>query len=117
MKPAEIKKLIIGSLSADAVSEEAYRQLADESYSYDFSKGFTDKVINKIFAAAMAVNREVEFVKSMNYVFYRIAFTGVAAIVILLISIFLMQGSISFNSFLGLSDTYDESIVCLLTGN
>jgi hypothetical protein len=53
----------------------------------------------------------------MNYVFYRIALTGVAAIVILLISIYLMEGSVSINSFLGLGDTYDESIVCLLTGN
>ena len=117
MKPSEIKKLIIGSLNADALPEEASRQLADEYISYDFSKGFTDKVINKIFTAAMAVNREVEFVKSMNYVFFRIAFTGVAAIVLLLISIYLIQGSISFDSFLGLSNANDESIVCLLTGN
>jgi hypothetical protein len=28
-----------------------------------------------------------------------------------------MDGSLSLNSFLGLSDNYDESIVCLLTGN
>jgi hypothetical protein len=53
----------------------------------------------------------------MSSVFYRIALTGVAAIAILLISIFLMEGSLSFNSFLGLSDNYSESIVCLLTGN
>jgi hypothetical protein len=117
MKPSEIKKLLIGSLSADAVPEEVSRHLDDENISYDFSEGFTDKVINKLFAASMAVSREVEFVKSMNYVFYRIAFTGIAAIVVLLISIFLMQGSISFNSFLGLSDANDESIICLLTGN
>jgi hypothetical protein len=53
----------------------------------------------------------------MNFAFYRVALTGVAAIVLLLISIFLMEGSLSFNSFLGLKDNYDESIVCLLTGN
>jgi hypothetical protein len=117
MKPSEIKKLIIGSLSADAESTEALNQLADGNIPYDFSKGFTDKVINRIFTVSMAVNREVEFVKSMNYIFSRIAFTGIAAIVLLLISIFLMQGSISFNSFLGLSNVSDESIICLLTGN
>jgi hypothetical protein len=53
----------------------------------------------------------------MNFAFYRIALTGVAAIIVLLVSIFLREGSFSFNSFLGLSDNYDESIVCLLTGN
>ena len=65
----------------------------------------------------MTVNHEVEFVKYMNFAFYRIALTGVAAIVILLISIFFMEGSLSLNSFLGISNNYDESIVCLLTGN
>jgi hypothetical protein len=117
MKPAEIKKLIIGSLDAGAAPEEIARQLEYEGVSYDFSKGFSDRVIDKIFTASLAVNREIEFVRNMNQVFYRFALTGVAAIVILLISIYLMEGSISFNSFLGLGDSYDESIVCLLTGN
>jgi len=63
------------------------------------------------------VNREMEFVRSWNLAFYRIALTGVAAIVVLLLSIYIMEGSVSFNSLLGLSDNYDESIVCLLTGN
>jgi hypothetical protein len=42
--------------------------------------------------------------------------TGIAAIVLLLISIYLKEGSISFNSFIGMGNIYDESIVCLLTG-
>jgi hypothetical protein len=117
MNPTETKKLIIGSLNADAAAEEIARRLDDEGVSFNFRRGFSEKVIDKIFAAGVAVNQEIEFVKNMNYVFYRIAFTGIAAIVVLLISIFLMQGSLSVNTFLGLSDTYDESIVCLLTGN
>ncbi|MCX6321230.1 MAG: hypothetical protein NTX93_05400 [Bacteroidia bacterium] len=117
MKPSEIKKLIISSLSVDADPKEASMRLEEEGISYDFSKGFGDKILDKLFSAGLTINREVEFVRSMNFAFYRIALTGVAAIVVLLISIFLMQGSLSFNSFLGLSDSYDESIVCLLTGN
>jgi len=117
MKPSEIKKLIISSLSSDADSKEASIRLEEEGISYDFSKGFGDKILDKLFSAGLTINREVEFVKSMNFAFSRIALTGVAAIVVLLISIFLMEGSLSFNSFLGLSDSYDESIVCLLTGN
>jgi hypothetical protein len=116
MKTPQFKKLIIEALNADADSEGIARKLEEEGISYNFRKGFSDKVLGKIFSASLTVNREIEFVKNMNYVFYRIALTGVAAIVILLISIFLMEGSVSFNSFLGLSDTYDESIVCLLTG-
>jgi hypothetical protein len=117
MKPSEIKKLIISSLDAEADPVAASGKLQEEGVSYNFSKDFSDKVINKLVSAGLTVNREVEFVKSLNSAFYRVALTGVAAIVILLISLFIMEGSLSFNSFLGLSDNYDESIVCLLTGN
>lgn len=116
MNSSEIKKLLISSLDAETDTSEVAGKLQDEGISYDFNNGFGDKVLDRIFSARSAV-REVDFVKSMNFVFYRIALTGVAAIVLLLISIFLMEGSLSFNSFLGLSDSYDESIVCLLTGN
>ena len=92
-------------------------KLEEAGVIYNFKPGFSDKVIDKIFAAGATVKQEIEFVKSLNYVFYRIALTGVAAIIILLISIFLMEGSLSFNSFLGLNDPDGESIVCLLTGN
>ena len=117
MKPSEIKSLIISSLSTDADPVEVSRRLEEEGISYHFSKGFGDNILDKLFSTGLTINREVEFMKSMNFAFYRIALTGVAAIVILLISIFLMEGSLSFNSFLGLSDSYDESLVCLLTGN
>jgi hypothetical protein len=117
MNTSEIKKLIISSLNADADPIEVSRRLEGEGVTYNFSHNFGDKVLNKLFSAGMTVNREVEFVKYMNFAFYRIALTGVAAIVILLISIFFMEGSLSLNSFLGLSNNYDESIVCLLTGN
>jgi hypothetical protein len=117
MKPAEIKELIINSLSEENNSEDTMRKLEQAGVKYSFREGFRDKVLDRIFSAAVTVNREIEFVRSMNSVFYRIALTGVAAIVLLLISIFLMEGSLSFNSFLGLSNNYDESIVCLLTGN
>jgi hypothetical protein len=117
MKPSDIKNLFISSLDPDADSGEASIKLEEEGISYDFNQGFGDKILDKLFSAGIKVTREVEFIKSMNLIFYRIALTGVAAIVVLLISIFLMQGSLSFNSFLGLNDSYDESIVCLLTGN
>ena len=117
MNISEIKKLIISSMDADTDTVEVSGKLEEEGVSYNFSNNFADKVRNRLLSAGLTMNREVNFVKYMNFAFYRIALTGVAAIVILLISIFLMEGSISFNSFLGLRDNYDESIVCLLTGN
>jgi hypothetical protein len=117
MNTSEIKNLMISSLNDDADTIEVPGRLEKEGISYNFSHNFGDKVLNKLFSVGLSIKREVEFVKYMNFAFYRIALTGVAAIVVLLISIFIIEGSFSLNSFLGLSDNYDESIVCLLTGN
>jgi hypothetical protein len=116
MTPEEIKKLIAGSLDANSDPLQAAEQLDDENLSFDFREGFTDKVVDKIFSAGLKADRETEFVRNLNFVFYRIAVTGIAAIVILLVSIFIAEGTLSLNSFLGLRDVSDESIVCLLTG-
>ncbi|MCX6255391.1 MAG: hypothetical protein NTV31_13055 [Bacteroidia bacterium] len=117
MNSSEIKNLLIRSLNTDEDTIDVSRRLEEEGISFNFSNGFKDKILDKLFSAGITVTREVEYVKYLNLAFYRIALTGVAAIVVLLISIFLMEGSVSFNSFLGMSNSYDESIVCLLTGN
>ena len=117
MKPSELKSLIIGSLDETADPQTISEKLEEEGISYDFSMGFSEKVIDKIFSTPETVIREIEFVKSMRFIFNRVALTGVAAIILLLVSIFLAEGSLSFNSFLGIGNSYDESIVYLLTGN
>ena len=109
--------MIINSLNTDADPREASKRLQEEGIYLDFRKGFGDKILDRISSPVLTISHELEFVKYMNFAFYRIALTGVAAIIVLLISIFIMEGSISFNSLLGLSNSYDESIVCLLTGN
>lgn len=116
MNPTEIKKLIIASAAEEADPYDTPGKLEDEGVSFDFSSDFTDQVISRIFTEKLTVIRDSDFGRSLSTVFYRIALTGVAAIVILLLSIFLMEGSISFNSFLGMGNTYDESVFCLLTG-
>jgi hypothetical protein len=117
MNLSEIKNLLISSLNSDADPVETSRKLEEEGISYDFSKNFSDKVLDKIFTAGLAISHEMDYLKTFNFIFYRIAFTGIAAIVVLLISIYLKEGSLSFNSFLGINNNYDESIVSLLTGN
>jgi hypothetical protein len=103
-------------MESDAAPEDIARYLEEEGVSYDFRKGFRDRVLDAVFKPAMIIKREAEFITNMNYAFNRIAITGVAAIVLLIISIFMMEGTFSLNSFLGIGDTYDESIICLLTG-
>lgn len=117
MKINDLKELIIRSLDKENDSGEASARIEEAGVTFRFSEGFRDKILEKIYSSGSAVVREVEFVRNLNYVFYRIALTGVAAIVVLLISIFMIEGSLSLDSFLGMGDSYDESILYLLTGN
>ena len=117
MKYSEIKEILINSLNTDCDTTDYSRKLEDAGVTFDFRDGFRDKVLGKLIPAGSIVSYEVDILKAINYVLYRITLPGVAAIVLLLISFYLREGSFSFNSFLGLSDNYDESIVCLLTGN
>jgi hypothetical protein len=117
MKISDLKELLIRSLDQDSDPEKASAKIEEAGVTYRFTEGFSDRILDRIYSAGDAVVREVEFVRNLNNVFYRIALTGVAAIVVLLISIFLVQGSLSFDSFLGLGNGHDESILCLLTGN
>jgi hypothetical protein len=116
MNRSEIKELLIRSLDADSDPGEASSKLEDAGVSYDFNDDFTDKVLTKIFPVAAVVKREIEFARYLVFAFRSIAVSGIAAIILLLISIYIREGSLSLDSFLGLRDNYDESIVCLLTG-
>jgi len=116
MKSSEVRELIIRSLDSDTDSFDVSTKLELEGVSYDFDKDFTDAVLARIFQAGSIVKHEIDFVRNMNFAFKSIAISGLAAIIVLMISIFLMEGSISIDSFLGLRDNYDESIICLLTG-
>ena len=117
MKNSDILKIIDESLSPDVETGSFREKLEEAGVTYSFKSDFTDKVLNRIARGTLVVHREMDFMRSLNRAFYRIALTGVAAIVVLLISIYIMEGSLSLNSFIGLTDGYDESIVCLLTGN
>lgn len=117
MKKTELKELLIRSLDADGDNKDIAARLEEAGISYDFSTDFGDKVINAISPAVKVTSGEVEFVKNMNYVFYRIAFTGIAAILVLMLTIFLSEGSLSLNAFLGLGNGFDESILYVLAGN
>jgi len=117
MKISELKSLMVSSLDSNSNPEEASRLLEEAGVSYSFGAGFQDKVLERIASTGNAIVREMESVRNLNNIFYRIALSGVAAIVILLISIFMMQGSLSVDAFLGLGSSYDESLLYLLTGN
>jgi len=116
MRSSEIKKRIIASLDNERNDEKTVSAL-QEALAWDFSEGFEERVLAKISKERSEGRYEYEFNHNLNLVFYRVAFTASAAIILLMLFIFLKEGSLSFDSLLGMSDGYSESIVCLLTGN
>lgn len=116
IKSSEIKRMIISSLDNEPGDEKDATGLR-EALAWDFRDGFEKKILGRISNEGIIVKRQYEFRHNLNLAFYRVAFTAAAAIILLMLSIFLKEGSLSFDSLLGMSDGYSESIVCLLTGN
>lgn len=114
MEASELKRLMIKSLDENQGDAS---ELIRSDVSYDFSSGFEGKVLDSIFSEKIKSVNEQEFSRFLSIAFSRVALTGVAAIVLLLISLFMMEGSLSFNSILGMPDIQNEDMVYLLTGN
>lgn len=117
MKSNDLLNLIEKDMASESAADVLRHRIASEGVDYSFGSGFTERVINRIFSGAIVVNRQLDFVRSMNSIFYRVAFAGVAAIILLLISIFIAEGTISFNSIVGISESFDENLIGLLTDN
>lgn len=116
MNSTEVKKLIIDSLDENANAADYALLLAKEGAVYRFSDKFETGILNKI-AASAALHGKNDFAVNLDYMFKRIALTGIAAIILLMISIFIGNGgSLSFNSLLGLHNIADESFLYLLSG-
>jgi hypothetical protein len=116
MKTEELKARMLNALDPGADPGTVFTELGREGVIFDFSERFTTAVLAKLGRETGMMNRETDFSRNLNFAFRSIAVSGVAVIIILLISNFIMNGSFSLNSFLGLTDNYDESIVCLLMG-
>lgn len=118
MNKREIKELILKSLDPETDTSSFPEKIGNSGSHFSFGSDFAGKVLGRIGSARQtSIVRDIEFLRGLNSAFYRIALTGVAAIIILLISIFISEGSLSLNSFLGMGNNVDETIICLLTGN
>jgi hypothetical protein len=120
MNKAEHKKIseMLLNSSSDDCSPEILQGYKDESDDwYDFSDDFNGKVFSAIAADKDVYSAEYDFTRSLSSVFMRIALSGAAAIILLLISLYLSEGDLSLRSIVGISDSYNDGIVYLLTGN
>ncbi len=77
---------------------------------YQFKHGFTDRVMNRLAKPKNGRLIEFNFARDLNRVFMRVAITGIAAIILLLLSIYLTTGSVSIDSLSG-AESYSEANV------
>lgn len=117
METEELKDLILRSLERDLPPGSLHHKLEEAGVSYRFKDGFTELIIERLISGDSVLSSESEFFSNMRLAFYRVALTGIAAIILLLISMLLGQGTLSLDSVLGLGNLHDESIICLMTGN
>lgn len=107
------------SLSGSAELREEKRKLLEmrrivSSKQYSFSSGFQEKVMTKVYEEKEPLILRPEFNRSLFTVFKRVALTGVAAIVILFLSIYLSDDSFTFNSLTGGEPYSDDNLVSYL---
>ena len=114
MKKKDLEDLMLRSLTEDLESDERLTLESELIPDYGFSTGFRDKVMKRITGAEVSTLLSADVFSGLDSTFVRIALTGIAAIVILALSIFINQGSLSYDALLGLDSTVDEGLVSLL---
>jgi len=87
--------------------EALHEMLAD--YTPVFKPGFAGRVLETVSRASASPD------DNLYFLFKRFALTGVAAIIALLISVYLTDGNFSFNALLGLSDLSKDNLLLALS--
>lgn len=109
-----LKELVLKVLTTD-LNEKEQELLRKEAIPlYSFSNGFKESVMDRISKGSVALGLRPDFLSSFNEIFRRVAFTGVAAIIVLIIIMFVSQGSISYDTLLGIDATIDDPLISLL---
>jgi len=75
---------------------------------YAFKSGFASRVMKRVSDEQEPLILTPSFNRSLSSAFLRIAMTAVAAVIVLLLSIYLSEGSIDVNSLTG-ADTFSGS--------
>jgi hypothetical protein len=116
LKPSEretLNKAISGSdhLRKEKEKLVKMRKLVG-SVDYQFKHGFSDRVMGRLRHRKNGL--DFSFGKDLSRIFTRVAISGVAAILILLITIYITTGSFSFNSLSGIQGYNEDNVISYL---
>lgn len=112
------KKLEKALADLEILREEKKRLLRMRKLLVDqdlqFSENFSQRVMSRINQEKRSRIVEFNFIRDLNRIFLRVAISGVAAIIILLLSIYLTAGSFSLDSLSGTETYSEENIISYL---
>lgn len=114
MKAPKLKDLFLHSLLTDLKSGERETLESELFTDHMFSEGFSDRIMKKITSGKILLDGKRELVRSFDSIFMRVAIPAAAAILILVISILLSQGSLSYDTLLGIDNEVDGVLISLL---
>ncbi|MGM0667376.1 MAG: hypothetical protein ACQETA_08650 [Bacteroidota bacterium] len=114
MKPGKLINLFLHSLSDETDSEQ--REVLEKELFTDhkFSEGFRDRLMKKINSGEILLNGKRELIRSFDSIFMRVAIPAAAAVIILVLSILMNHGSLSYDILLGIDNDVDGVLISLL---
>ena len=113
MEPEKLKDLLFRSLSYDLGVDE--REVLEKEFLTDhkFSEGFRDRVMKGIASGKILFNGKRETLRSFDSIFVKVAIPAAAAVIILAVSLLLSQGSLSYDTLLGIDNEVDGMLISL----
>lgn len=114
MNKKDLTELALRSLTEDI--SESERKIIDSELivKHSFGSGFRDRVMNSISSGSVLSLFDYSSLRIFNRVFNRLALTGMIAIILLAITLFVSQGSLSFDTLIGMDSEVDEVMLSLL---
>jgi len=114
MKSVKLKNLFLHSLSDDL--DSAQRELLEKELftHHKFSEGFRDRLMRKIASGEIMLSGKRELIRSFDSIFMRVAIPAAAAVIILVLSILMSHGSLSYDLLLGIDNDVDGMLISLL---
>ncbi|MEA1885664.1 MAG: hypothetical protein U9N72_00420 [Bacteroidota bacterium] len=114
MKPEKLKDLLLRSLTSDLGRNEREVLESELLIDHKFNEGFRARVMKTISSGSILLNGKRELLKSFDTVFMRVAIPGAAAVIILMLSLLFSQGSLSYDTLLGIDNEVDGVLISLL---
>jgi len=84
------------------------------SRNYSFSNGFRNRVMQAVSDEKKGKVVSIDFSRTFTSMFNRIAISGVAVILLLVISLYISHGSLNVNTFTGVDPISEDNLISVL---